>query len=242
MPEDTVITPKFPATRWSVVLTASGHGVESHAALEELCQLYWFPLYAFARQRGLTTEDAEDQTQEFLAQVVGGGMLSTALPERGKLRTYLLAAFQLDLIDAHRRSHREKRGGGITFVSLETLSAEDRFLTISLHESPASAYDRAWAMTCLDTAVNLLAAEYASRGRDPLFQALRSFLDPDLNGDYTVASKAIGLDTNAVRQAVFRLRQRFRILLRQTIADTLEHPSEAFIEEELTALRAALMP
>lgn len=109
MPENELSTPQFPATRWSVVLTASGRGTEARAALEELCRVYWFPLYAFARQRGCGPEDAEDEVQDFLTQVAARDFLAGAAPDRGRLRTYLLAAFQHDLIDAHRRTHRLKR-------------------------------------------------------------------------------------------------------------------------------------
>ena len=239
MPPETML-PQFPATRWSVVVAASGEGTQARAALEELCRLYWFPLYAFARQRGWSAEDAEDETQRFLAQVAAGALLASATPERGHLRTYLLAAFQRDLIDAQRRTGRQKRGGGVQFVSIETLDAESRFHDVPAQDSPLAAYDRAWAVTCLDTAAAALEKEYAARNRAALFQSLRPFLDPESEGDYSATAQSTGLEVNALRQAVFRLRQRFRALLRQTIADTLENATDALIDEELTALRAAL--
>ena len=242
MPPDSIAPPQFPPTRWSVVLSASGEGQVSRAALEELCRLYWFPLYSFARQRGCPPEDAEDETQEFLARVAGGGLLTAATPERGRLRTFLLAAFQRDLIDAHRRAGRVKRGGHAEIVSLDALHAEDRFHETLPLDSPAATFDRAWALSTLDAALRILESEYAARGRTALFQALRPFLDPtdESECDYGTAEKATGLERNALRQAVLRLRQRFRALLRQAIADTLEHPTGPLIEEELAALRAAL--
>lgn len=105
---------------------------------------------------------------------------------------------------------------------------------------PAYGFDRAWALTCLTAAMRLLEAEYSARGRDALFQSLRPFLDPESEGDYAAVAGSAGLEHNALRQAVFRIRQRYRTLVRQTIADTLAHPSDALIDEELTALRAAL--
>ena len=239
MPSDSLAVPHFPATRWSVVLLAAGSGTQARVALEELCRLYWFPLYSFARQKGSSPEDAEDETQEFLARVAGGELLASAAPDRGHLRTYLLAAFQRDLIDAHRRAGRLKRGGKVEFISLDALNAEARYGTPQ-SESSTATYDRAWAMTCLDAAVSALETEYQSRGRASLFQTLRPFLDPETEGDHAAAAQATGLEPNAIRQAVFRLRQRFRILVRQTIADTLENPTELLIDEELAALRAAL--
>ena len=219
---------------------AAGSGTQARAALEELCRLYWFPLYSFARQKGCSPEDAEDETQEFLTRVAGGALLVSAAPDRGHLRTFLLAAFQRDLIDAHRRAGAVKRGGRVEFISMDSLNAEARYNGAPQSESSAATYDRAWAMTCLDAAVCALEAEYQSRGRASLFQTLRPFLDPETEGDHAAAAQATGLEPNALRQAVFRLRQRFRILVRQTIADTLENPTEALIDEELAALRSAL--
>lgn len=241
MPDDTNSIPQFPPTRWSVVLTASGRGTEARAALEELCRLYWFPLYAFARQQGCTPEDAEDETQNFMARVAAGELLASAAPDRGRLRTYLLSAFQRDLIDAYRRGRRLKRGGNVEFIPLESINPEERYSSTPPLDSAAATFDRAWAITCLDSAMSILEAEYEARGRRSLFQSLRPFLDPQSDGDQASAVRSTGLDPNAVRQAIFRLRQRFRTVLRQTIADTLENPSESLIDDELTALRAALV-
>lgn len=232
--------PQFPITRWSVVLTASGGGAAARAALEELCRLYWFPLYAFARQSGCSPEDAEDETQEFLTRVASRELLAGATATRGRLRTFLLAAFQRDLIDAHRRTTRQKRGGGAEVLSIDALKAEDRLSALGTATSAENTYDRLWAMTCLDTAMAALESEYTRREKLALFQALRPFIDPQAEGGYEKAAQLTGLEPNAVRQAVFRLRQRFRALLRLTIGDTLESPTEALIEEELAALRAAL--
>jgi DNA-directed RNA polymerase specialized sigma24 family protein len=239
MEEDTP-NPQFPVTRWSVVLTAAGSGIEARRALEELCRLYWFPLYAFARQKGCGAEDAEDETQEFLSRVASGDLLLKADQERGKLRTFLLAMFQRDLIDTARKARRQKRGGNIPLLSLDAMEAETRLLSTPQQESPTRMFDRFWAMTCLESTMAALETEYATRGRGALFATLRTFLDPEMEGDYGEAAKALNLEANALRQAVFRLRQRFRALLRQTVADTLEMPSEALIDEELAALRQAL--
>ena len=232
--------PDFPATRWSMVLAAAGSGISARAAMEELCRLYWFPLYAFARQWGCSPQDAEDETQNFLTKMSSEDLLSRALPDRGKLRTYLLKAFQRDLIDAHRRAHRVKRGGTAEMLPLDTMDAEALFRQTPLLHSALATYDRLWAVTCLEAALRLVEIEYSARGRSTLFENLRPFLDPAGGEDYKTTAGVTGMDPNAIRQAVFRLRQRFRAVLRQTVADTLHHPSEALVEEELSALRAAL--
>ncbi len=232
--------PHFPPTRWSIVLTAAGGGAPARAALEELCRLYWFPLYAFARQRGWSPEDAEDATQTFLVRVAEGKLLAAATRERGRLRTWLLTAFQHDLMDERRRRDRLKRGANYQFVPMEILEAESRLIRTATLESPSAVFDRAWALTCLEAAAAALEKEYGGRGRGALFDALRPFLDPAGEVSSGSAMQATGLDANALRQAVFRLRQRFRTLLRQHIADTLDQPTESLIDEELAALRAAL--
>lgn len=234
--------PQFPATRWSIVLAASGGGQTARAALEELCRLYWFPLYAFARQWGCSPEDAEDETQTFLSRMAAEDLLAKAIPDRGKLRTYLLKIFQRDLIDAHRHAHRMKRGGGIQMVPLDKMDAEALFRETTLQSSPTATFDRLWALACLEASFRLLEHEYNQRGRGTLFASLRPCLDPESTSasDYPSLAAATGLEPNALRQAIFRLRQRFRALLCQTIADTLQNPNPAMIDEELSALRAAL--
>ena len=237
--EPNVTTPQFPPTRWSVVLSAAGGGEPARVALEELCRLYWLPLYAYARQRGFSPEDAEDETQQFLANAVSDGLLSSALPEKGRLRTYLLAAFQHDLLDAVRRASRQKRGGLIQFVPLDSELAERRAGAVQGGD-PSAAFDRAFAVACLEQAGRLLSDEYTARGRQVLFDVLQPFLDPGNEPPHAAAAAAAGLAPNALRQAVFRLRQRYRVLLRQVVADTLSDPSDALIDEELSALLSAL--
>jgi RNA polymerase sigma-70 factor (ECF subfamily) len=223
-----------------MVLAASGNGTVARAALEEICRIYWFPLYAFARQSGCSPEDAEDETQEFLARVASREILSTATATRGHLRTFLLAAFRRDLVDSHRRATRQKRGGNAEHLSIDSVQAEGRLSALTAAATPEGSFDRLWAMTCLDTAIATLETEYTQRGRQALFQTLRAFLDPESDVDYQSAAQKTGLDPSALRQAVMRLRQRFRALLRQIISDTLENPTDALIEEELASLRAAL--
>jgi hypothetical protein len=178
--------------------------------------------------------------QEFLARAVLRELINDANSTRGCLRTFLLTAFQHDLIDSQRRATRLKRGGHAIHLSIDSLKAEDLLRDVPSAETPERIFDRLWAMTCLDSAMESLETEYAQRNRRSLFQALRAFLDPEADGDYHSAAALTALAPNALRQAVFRLRQRFRALLRQTISDTLEHPTESLIEAELAALRAAL--
>jgi RNA polymerase sigma factor (sigma-70 family) len=212
------------------------------SALGVLCALYWFPLYAFARRRGLAPEDAEDATQAFFLSVLESGFFASADPERGRLRTFLLTAFSRQLIDAHRTAGREKRGGGIEFVPLESDDAEIRFAAEPDHAEPAAQFEREWATALIEGAVSRLKADYAESGKLPLFDALLPFLGTGTGEppDQTQLAAQLGMSHTALRQSLLRLRTRFRTVLRDQVADTLREPTEAAIDEELRHLHAIL--
>jgi RNA polymerase sigma-70 factor (ECF subfamily) len=125
-------------------------------------------------------------------------------------------------------------------VSFEGIGAEDRLAEAQQLSTPTATFDRAWAMACLESATAILKMEYDTPQRVTLFQALRPFLDPAMEEDHAQAALATGLNAGALRQAIFRLRRRFRSVLRQVVAQTLQNPTEALIDDELCALRAAL--
>lgn len=235
----------FPATRWSIVAAAGsgGESAVSRAALAELCQLYWYPLYSFARGTGLSPEDAEDRTQDFFAQVLETKLFAAADPSLGRLRSFLLCAFKHDLKDARRRASSIKRGGLLEKCSLA--DAEERFQA-EMAVSQASAeelFDRRWALSVLDAAVERLKADFTTGGKAGLFESLRPFLDAgnDSAQAYEHLCRAENLTREAARQTVRRLRERFRAVLRSLVADTLLNPDADLIETELAALRAAVV-
>ena len=235
----------FPLTRWSMVLQArqDGHSEHSRAALEQLCQQYWFPLYAFARRRGQSPADAEDLTQGFFAELISAKLFDLADPAQGRLRTFLLAVFQRHLADQHRRDHALKRGGGRPVISIELDAAEDRLRAeLADHETPESIFDLRWAVALLGAVVASLEQEYAAAGKGAHFEALRPFLTgaQAYAAGYEQLARSLGLSNVSARQAVHRLRERFRELLRRGVADTLREPTPAAIDEELAALKLTL--
>ena len=118
----------WPTTHWSVVLAAGQDDSEkSKQAMEQLCQAYWYPIYAYARRRGCTTPDAEDLTQEFFIHLIEKRLVARATPERGRFRTFLLRCFKNFHITYYHRDRAAKRGGQATFVSIDSLEAEERF-------------------------------------------------------------------------------------------------------------------
>jgi RNA polymerase sigma-70 factor (ECF subfamily) len=224
----------FATTRWSQVVSAGGQGAEARAALAWLCQVYWQPLAAHARRRGLGEHSAEDLTQEVLLSLVAGGSVAQADPARGRFRTFLLACVEHHLAHRRERAQAQKRGGGLAAVGLEEGHA-------AVEPDPARAFEREWAQALLARVREALGREYAGQGQAGRFAALERFLGE--NGDarlYGVAGQALGLEAGAVRVAVHRLRGRYRELLRTEVADTLESADPAAIDRELDDLLTAL--
>ncbi|MBL9172786.1 MAG: sigma-70 family RNA polymerase sigma factor [Verrucomicrobiales bacterium] len=232
----------FATTRWSVVL-AAGHPSSATAgkALAELCQAYWYPLYAYVRRRGRSREDAEDLVQSFFGDLLERNPFGSLSAERGRFRAFLLAALKHSLANDWDRAHRQKRGGGVAPLSLDWNEAEARFHREPADlDSPDRAYDRAWAVALLEHVVVRLEEECTADGRGALFRVTRGFL---MLGEEAIphaqAARELGMDEGAVRIAVHRLRKRYRELLREEISQTLQNPAQT--ADELRSLQAALM-
>jgi DNA-directed RNA polymerase specialized sigma24 family protein len=228
----------FATTRWSLVDSLREAEPEvARAALAELCTLTWYPLYAFARRRGLAPEAARDRTQGFFADFLAREGFARAERERGRLRTFLLAAFEHFLANQAAAERAEKRGGGRTPLALdadEAADAERRYGAEPADpRSPERLYEAAWARGVLDGVLGSLRAEYAARGRPELFRALESELAGDSPSQMELAARA-GMTAGAFKVAAHRLRARYRERLRAAIAATLADPAE--LEDELRAL------
>jgi RNA polymerase sigma factor (sigma-70 family) len=211
--------------------------------MAEMCNDYWPPLYAFARRLGRSPHDAEDLTQSFFAALIEKNTLSTAEQSRGKLRTFLLAAFQHHIADAARREHALKRGGRAEVLSLDYAAAEEWFACEPAErETPETLYHRRWAMLLLEGALDALEAERAAAGQAATMQVLRPFLSLTVSGaaTYEEAAKQLGWTLNAARVAVFRLRARYRELLLDLVAATLDDENSSTVEAEMRELLVAL--
>ncbi len=233
---------QFPATRWTMVVRAGSPetGHLRRRAVEDICRAYWFPLYAFARGRGVSPEDAEDLTQSFFASILHTEFFAKAEQDRGKLRTYLLTAFTRHLVNAHRDQSRLKRGGGQTILSIEMDGAEERLLP-ARGQSIEALYDKHWALALVDAAMAGLEKSYAARGKAASFEALRALLEGEADdATYQTAAAALKLSITAARMEVYRMRQKYRAELRRAIADTLNDPSPEDVEAELRELKRAL--
>ncbi len=210
-------------------------------ALERLCASYWYPLYAYVRRSGHGPEEAKDFTQSFFAHILENGMLATADPGRGRLRTFLLTALQNFLRAEWRKTQRLKRGGGLAPVSIDELAAEDRYAREPADTlTPEAIYHRRWALTLLEDAMNALRADYAAQGKAEVFEALKPSLAGDGEASFSELGSALGLSEGAARVAAFRLRKRYREHLLEAVASSLDVSSEAEVDEEIAALFKAL--
>ena len=232
---------EFATTHWSLVVAARPDEVSrtrAHRALEALCQAYWYPLYAFVRHRGYSSEDAQDVTQSFFTRILETGGLASADPARGRFRSYLLGAVKHFLTNEWHRARAQKRGGGVTFLEWDALEPEARYALEPARSSDAEAgFDREWAQESIARAQEKLRAELEARGKGELLEALRGSLTGDEPPRAETAAR-LGLTEGAVKAAVHRLRQRYRELLRAEIAETVSDPAE--VDDELRHLVAAL--
>lgn len=237
----------FPPTRWSMVLAVreGGDARQGRRALEDLCKLYWQPIYGFARRRGHSPADAEDLAQGFFARLLDENLFAKADISTGKLRSFLLGAFQRHQREEWRKATAEKRGGGQALVSIDCDDSEAAFQAEDPSVlSPEVAFEKQCAMALLAEAMTRLATEQNAAGKGQAFELLRPLLSPEAETDETQThqriASALGLTPEASRAAVYRLRKRFREVLREVVSDTLDKPTDEAIDEELLALRRAL--
>jgi len=230
----------FATTRWTVVLAAGRRNSPlSDRALEELCGVYWFPLYAYVRRRGHSREDAEDLTQAFFARFLEKNYLHGLSAERGKFRAFLLASLKNFLANERDKAHTLKRGGGILPLSLDWQTADTQFQVAATQEpSPDKAFDREWALALLAKVIGRLQSECVAEGKARVFEQLKQFLTAGhAESAQRAAAAELGMEEGAVRVAVHRLRKRYRQLLRDEIANTLA--AAAMVDEEMSALFGA---
>jgi RNA polymerase sigma-70 factor (ECF subfamily) len=233
---------QFVTTRWTQVVSAGRASDSTHAraALEQLCQTYWYPIYAFVRRQGHAPHDAQDLTQEFFARLLERNALGAADRERGRFRSFLLATLKNFLRDEWDKLRAQKRGGGQAVISLEGGDAESRYALEPADTLTADRiFERRWAMLLLDGAVERLRAEHESAGKLAQFEALKASLAGSRESQpYSELASQLGLSEGAVKVAVHRLRQRYREVIRAEIAETVA--GEAEVEAELKHLMAAL--
>jgi len=230
----------FVTTCWSVVLRAGrSDSTTARDALATLCQTYWRPLYAYVRRRGYQPADAEDLTQEFFARLLERQDVAAVSPERGRFRSYLLAAMNHFLCDEWDKARAQKRGAGrlirLDIGLAEAVCAEECVGGLT----PEALFDQRWAITVLEEVHQRLRREYEREGKGALFETLRFSLTGERGAaPYAELARRLELSESGVKVAVHRLRRRYRALLRELIAETVTSPGE--VEDELRHLLRAV--
>ncbi len=231
----------FAPTRWSLIVAArEGPSPEARQALSQLCEVYWYPLYAYIRRRGHAADQAQDLTQEFFARLLERDFLGAADPEKGRFRAFLLASCKNFLANEHDRAAAQKRGGGRAPLSLG--DAEKLYSREASHgATPERLFERRWALTLLDRVLARLREEFTARGKGELFDLLRLYLVGDRGAPpQQQTAGALGMSVGALKVAVHRMRQRYRELLREEIAQTVGGPEQ--VDDEIRALFAVFGP
>jgi len=232
----------FPSTHWSVVLAAGRTQAEpeiAEAALAQLCQTYWAPLYSFVRSRGYTVEDAQDVTQSFFAYLIEHKTYARTDRQMGRFRSFLLASLKNFLADAWDRARTLKRGGGRVFLPLheqQVENAESLFQTQTAAPNEDWLFDHSWAEAVLGAGLERLAADYKNQSREKLFNELRIFLAGGAAPlpAYSELAVRLGMTESTIRSHVTRLRERYREALRAEVRQTVD--TEAEVDEELHEL------
>jgi RNA polymerase sigma-70 factor (ECF subfamily) len=234
---------RFPTTHWSRVARAGDPAAPGvRAALAELCAAYWYPIYALIRRSGRRPDEALDLTQGYFARLLETGVLPAADRRKGRYRAFLRTDCGFFLSHEHGRAQARKRASGRAVLSIDARDAEGRYLREPADgTTPERLFDRAWALNLLDAVLDRLARESAETGRDAQFRALQGVLGGGTQAvPYAALAARLGTTEGAVQQAVRRLRMRYRALLREAIAATLDEPDEAAIDDEIRDLFAAL--
>ena len=232
----------FESTQWSVVLRAGGASSpeEARLAMQQLCEMYWYPLYAYVRRRGCSAEDASDVTQGFFAHFLSSSAVTSAAPENGRFRAFLLASIKNYLLNYWRDQNTIQRGRQVNIIPIHDPECETRYQhQLSTHETPELQFERDWADALLQRAVHRLRQDYEAAGRAELFEVLHSFLIA--TGDQlpqAEIAERFGLSLSAVKMSVFRMRKQYAIRVREEISATLASPAD--VDDELRKMIAVV--
>jgi RNA polymerase sigma factor (sigma-70 family) len=236
----------FATTRWSLVLAGSQFEAgerQAREALAELCRTYWRPIFSFVCWRGHSAEDAQDLTQDFFVMILESNWLQHANENRGRFRSFLLKSLQNFLSHAADRKRAHKRGGDLKFISWDDWMAEAPSGTISDEAvdsmPPERLFDLRWATTVVEQALRRLREECEAKKRLRLFDILSKYLSSDRNEiSYSQLATSLGVKETMVKKQLYNLRRRYRWLLRDEVAQTVEKAED--VEDEIRHLCAAL--
>jgi DNA-directed RNA polymerase specialized sigma24 family protein len=227
----------FVTTHWSLILAARSEAPEASTALDQLCRTYWPPLFVYARRDGLSPHDAQDAVQGFIAHLLARQDLNTVSPERGRFRSFLLAAFKHFLVSRVRGESAAKRGGNAVVVRLDVVDTLETMCAPELADAgtPDKAFDRTWAHNLMARALQRLGAEHQTPRQAQLFAVLQpTLMDGGRVSREAELAAQLGLMPGALAVAATRLRRRYRTLIEDEVKQTLANPAD--LAEEMKAL------
>jgi DNA-directed RNA polymerase specialized sigma24 family protein len=235
---------RFHTTSWDLVLNSGDVDAPEHSqALAELCSLYWYPLYTFARYKGFSDDDAKDLTQSFFLHLLEKAGLKQAHPHRGRFRSFLLACFQNHMSTHRQYASAEKRGGGQALISLDAQDAKEGYGLEPVDDLTAETiFDARWATILLDRVMVRISEEYRRQSKETAFEMLHMYLDlkgEETSASYQESAKQLGMSLAAVKTQICRMRRRFAAFLREEVANTVLDPAD--IDAEIHALYDALV-
>lgn len=221
----------FPPTRWTLVVAAgSGSGESARRALQDLLNIYEYILYSYLRRWGLPPDEARDEMHDFYLHLIEHSVVSVAEPARGRFRDFLLASLQNHVANRRKRESAKKRGGGALHVSIPVRweEHEGRFgAEPSSALTPERLFEQSWAREVVRTVVREVREEYVTRGRTRLFDALITRLSGGSDEiKYVALAGNLGMQENAVRTAMFRLRAQLATAFRCFVADTVNNAKD----------------
>jgi RNA polymerase sigma-70 factor (ECF subfamily) len=226
----------FPTTRWTLILASHQSGEAEEAAFEQLCGTYWKPVYFFLRRKGLSPPAAEDAAQGFFLHLLQRDFLVRLDPGRGRLRSYLLRSLEHYLVNLHEHDSALKRGGGERLVPLDVALAERELVAAA--ETPLDAFEKEWALGLMERALSRLRLEYEDGTRKGRADVVLRFFGLDAAPTYAEAAADCGMTVPQFKAAIHRARARFRAILREEVAATVEDDADG--EREIGDLVRAL--
>lgn len=233
----------FQTTRWSIVLDAKSQpqsGEQWQESIQNLCESYWFPLYAYLRRKGYSPDDCQDLVQSFFGALIEKDFLKVVEPQKGRFRWFLMDAIGKFASSWNAANATKKRGGNQTVVSIDVQASESRYQTEPTdNETPEKIFEKQWALSVIDQAMENLKASYYHDGKRALFDGLKPYLIPDRNqSSYAETAELLDLTETAIKVAIHRLRQKFALAIRSVVLQTLDDPQD--LDEEVNSLLKSL--
>jgi RNA polymerase sigma-70 factor (ECF subfamily) len=233
---------EFKTTHWSIVVSSREKDSKIRRdSLGELCEAYWYPLFAYLRRKGHSPEQAADYVQGFFLELIDKEFLDAVSPEQGHFRWFLMSAIQRYVAKQLEKQFAQKRGGDRRFLSLNVEDAEKRYRLEPVDGwSAEKLYDRRWALAVLEQALERLQNQQEKKGKLDLYLALQPTLSgvPMTLEQYTEIGERFGMLAGAVKVAALRLRQKYRDTIREIVAQTVVLSDD--IADELEELLSAL--